>query len=59
LWHTLQDEQPRHQPGRQAGLARTQRADAGKAPIEKTPIDLAGQPHQRMAQVNDLFQRRP
>jgi hypothetical protein len=29
----LQDEQPRHQPGRQAGLARTRRADAGKAPI--------------------------
>jgi hypothetical protein len=29
--HMLQDEQPRHQPGRQAGLARTRRAHPGKA----------------------------
>jgi hypothetical protein len=57
--HVLQDEQPCHQPGRQAGLARTWRAHAGKAPIEKPPIDLARQPHQRMAQIDDLFQRRP
>jgi len=57
--HVLQDKQPRHQPGRQAGLARTWRADAGKASVEKPPIDLAGQPHQRMTQIDDLFQRRP
>ena len=53
--HVLQDEQPRHQPGRQAGLARTGRADAGKAAIEEPPIDLAGQPHQRVAQIDDLL----
>jgi hypothetical protein len=35
--HVLQDEQPRHQPGRQPGLAQAWRADAGKAPIEKPP----------------------
>jgi hypothetical protein len=57
--HVLQHEQSRHQPGRQAGLARTGRTDTGKAPIEKPPINLAGQPHQRMAQIDDLFQRRP
>jgi len=26
-----------------------------KAPIEKPPIHLAGQPHQRMAQIDDLL----
>jgi hypothetical protein len=57
--HVLQDKQPRHQTGRQAGLARTRRADAGKALIEKPPIDLTRQPHQRMAQIDDLLQCRP
>jgi hypothetical protein len=55
----LHDHQSRRQPGRQAGLARTRCTDAGKALIEKAPIDRAGQPYQRMAQIDDLFQRRP
>jgi hypothetical protein len=42
---------------RQAGLARTGLAHQAKALIEKTPIDLLCQPHQRMAQVDDLFER--
>ena len=57
--HVLQDQQPGHQPGRQARLARTRRADAGKAPIEKPPIDLARQSHQRMVRIDDFFQCRP
>jgi hypothetical protein len=36
--HVLQGEQPLHQAGRQARLAPTGRADAGKAPIEKPSI---------------------
>jgi len=57
--HVLQDEQPRHQPGRQRRLPRSGRAHAGKPLVEKPPIDLARQPHQRMAQIDDRFQRRP
>ena len=30
-----------------------------RADFEKLPIDRAGQPHQRMAQIDDRFQRRP
>jgi hypothetical protein len=44
---------------RSGWLARTRRADADKPVIEKLPIDLARQPHQRMAEVDDVFQRRP
>jgi len=40
-------------------LARTWRADAGKPAVKKPPIDLARQPHQRMAEVDDVPQRRP
>jgi hypothetical protein len=57
--HVLQNEQPGHQPGRQARLARTRRADAGKPAVKKRPIDLAGQPRQRMAEVDDVLQCRP
>ena len=57
--HVVEDKQPRHQPGRQPRLLRTRRAHAGKALIEKLPIDLARQPHQRMAKVDDVFQCRP
>ena len=56
--HVLEDQQPRHQPGRQAGLARTWGANPRKAPIEKPPVDLAGQSYQRMAQIDDLLQCR-
>jgi hypothetical protein len=57
--HALQDQQPGHQPGRQARLPRAGRANPGKPLIEKLPIDLARQPHQRMAEVDDRLQRRP
>jgi len=57
--HVLQDEQPGHQPGRQRRLSRPGRAYAGKPAVEKAPVDLTRQPHQRMAEVDDLLQRRP
>ena len=57
--HVLQDQQPGHQPGRQRRLTRSGRAHAGKPLVEKPPIDLARQPHQRMAEVDDRLQRRP
>jgi hypothetical protein len=57
--HVLQDEQPRYQPRRQRRLSRTRCANAGKPPVEKPPIDRARQPHQRMTEVDDRFQRRP
>jgi hypothetical protein len=34
-------------------------AHARKAPVEKPPIDLTRLPHQRMAEVDDVLQRRP
>jgi hypothetical protein len=56
--HVLQDEQPGHQPGRQARLARARQAHRAEPAIEKVPVDLARQQHQRMLQVDDLIQRR-
>ncbi len=49
-------------PGRQASqvgpdLARTRWQSADRESPNRS-IDLAGQPHQRMAQIDDLFQRR-
>jgi hypothetical protein len=55
----LQDEEPGDQPCRQAGLARSRLANRAEATIEEAPIDLLRQPRQRMAQVDDLIQRRP
>jgi hypothetical protein len=57
--HVLQDEEPRDQPRRQAGLARTGGAHRAEPSIEELPIDLPRQPHQWMAKIDDLFQRRP
>jgi hypothetical protein len=57
--HVLQDEQPRYQPRRQRRLPHTRRANTGKSAVEKPPIDLARQPYQRMAVIDDRFQRRP
>lgn len=56
--HVLEDEEPGHQPRRQARLARSGRAYRAKAPVEKVPVDPLGQPHQRMAHVDDLIARR-
>ena len=57
--HVLQDEQSRHQPRRQWRLAWTRGAHAGKPAVEKLPIDLARQPHQRMSKIDDVLERRP
>lgn len=57
--HVLEDEQTRHQAHRQGPLARTRLVDGTPAPLQKSPIDPIGQPHQRMAEIDDLVQRRP
>jgi hypothetical protein len=57
--HVLEDEQPGHQPRRQRRLSRPDTTERTKAPGQKIPIDLLRQPHQRMAEVDDLRQRRP
>jgi hypothetical protein len=57
--HVLQDQQPGYQPGRQWRLSGARRAHPGKPRVEKLPIDRARQPHQRMTQIDDRFQRRP
>lgn len=56
--HVLQDEEPRHQPRRQTGPARTRPAHRAEALVEEQPVDLARPPHQRMAHVDDLIERR-
>ena len=57
--HVLQNQQPRYQSRRQARLTGSRRADAGKAAVEKPPIDHPRQPRQRMAEIDDILQRRP
>jgi len=54
----LQDEEARDQPRRQARLAGARHAHRAEAAIEKVPVDLARQPHQRMAHVDDLIEGR-
>jgi hypothetical protein len=49
---------PGYQPRRQRRLTHTRRANAGKPAVEKPPINLAPQPYQRMAVIDDRFQRR-
>ena len=55
----LQNQQASHQPDRQRRMAVAVGVDLAEPPIEEGPVDLAGQPHQRVAHVNDLLQRRP
>ena len=55
--HVLENEQARHQPRRQPGLSCSRLARRAEAPVEKAPVDLARQPHQRMAHVDDRLQR--
>ena len=57
--HVLQDQEPGHQPDRQRRMAGAGLVDPAELPIEETPIDPLRQPHQRMAHVDDLVQRRP
>ena len=56
--HVLQDEQPGHQPGRQARLAGAGRAHRAEPAVQKVPVDPIPQQHQRMLQIDDLIQRR-
>ena len=57
--HVLEDEQTRHQTDRQRRLAVAGRVNLAQAPVEEAPVDLSGQPHQRMAHVDDPLQHRP
>jgi hypothetical protein len=54
----LEDQQPGDQARGQRRLARSSRAHRTEAPQQKLPIDLPRQPHQRVAHVDDLVQRR-
>ena len=54
-----EDEQTRHQTDRQRRLAVAGRVNLAQPPVEEAPVDLSGQPHQRMAHVDDPLQHRP
>jgi hypothetical protein len=56
--HVLQDQKPDHQPGRQRRLAAPGPAHRAEALPDEVPVDLLRQPHQRVAQVDDLVERR-
>src|SRR5262249_33308460 len=56
--HMLENEQPGHQPRRQRRLPRSHPTHRAEASRQKVPIDLPRQPHQRMAKVDDLLERR-
>src|SRR6478672_7703691 len=55
----LEDEQARDQPCRQWRLTWARFTDRGKALFQEAPVDLLCQPHQRVAHIDDLIQRRP
>jgi hypothetical protein len=57
--HVLQDQQAGDQPNRQRRLTRTRPAHRAEPLVEKPPVDPLRQPYQRVAQVDDLLQRRP
>ena len=50
--------QPRHQPRGQRRLTGAVRVGLPKRPLQECPVCLARQPHQRMAQIDDLVQPR-
>ena len=54
----LENEQPSHQPRRQWRLPRSHATHRAETSRQKIPIDLSRQPHQRMAKIDDLVQRR-
>ena len=54
--HVLENEQPSHQPRRQWRLPRPGATDRTEPSRQKTPINLRREPHQRMAEVDDLLQ---
>jgi hypothetical protein len=57
--HVLENEETGEEPHRQWRLSVSSRVDLAEAPVEETPVDLPGQPHQRMAHVDDRLQGRP
>lgn len=57
--HVLEDQQPRDQPGRQRRLPGPGPVHRTKTRCHELPIDLPGQPHQRVPEVDDRLQRRP
>src|SRR5438067_3807190 len=56
--HMLENEQPGYQPGRQRRLPRSQPTNRAEPSRQKVPIDRPRQPHQRMAKVDDLLEKR-
>src|SRR5258707_9272301 len=56
--HMFEDEQPGHQPCWQWRLPRPYATYRAEALRQKIPINLRREPHQRMAKIDDLLQRR-
>src|SRR5438067_6531970 len=56
--HMFENEQPGYQPGRQRRLPRSQPTHRAEPSRQKLPIDRPRQPHQRMAKVDDLLEKR-
>jgi hypothetical protein len=56
--HALQNEQTHHTPDRQRRLPIMRFVDFAQPAAEKSPIDLLGQPRQRMTHGDDPIQRR-
>src|SRR5258707_14772002 len=56
--HMFEDEQPGHQPCWQWRLARAYATYRAETLHQKNPINLRREPHQRMAKIVDLPQRR-
>src|SRR5258706_11242161 len=56
--HMFEDEQPGHQPCWQWRLPPPYATYRAEALRQKIPINLRREPHQRMAKIDDLLQRR-
>src|SRR5258707_10036704 len=56
--HMFEDEQPGHQPCWQWRLPRPYATYRAEALRQKIPINPRREPHQRMAKIDDLLQRR-
>src|SRR5438105_6080809 len=54
----FENEQPGYQPGRQRRLPRSQPTHRAEPSRQKVPIDRPRQPHQRMAKLDDLLEKR-
>src|SRR5262249_29021240 len=56
--NSLENERPAPQPRRQRRLPGSHPTHRAEASRQKVPIDLPRQPHQRMAKVDDLLEKR-